>query len=101
MGVDIDRRTGDCIRERSEQSKTREFFMNMKNGKVAACAAVVVMAASLHAGTALAADLVISNWDGYMAKDIAESFKQATGLEIEVVNHGTNEEIMGKIMAGQ
>ncbi|MDI7861673.1 spermidine/putrescine ABC transporter substrate-binding protein [Rhizobiaceae bacterium n13] len=75
--------------------------MNMKNGKVAACAAVVVMAASLHAGAALAADLVISNWDGYMAKDIAESFKQATGLEIEVVNHGTNEEIMGKIMAGQ
>lgn len=75
--------------------------MRMKNGRAAACAAAVVMAASLHAGTALSADLVISNWDGYMAKDIAESFKDATGLEIEVVNHATNEEIMGKIMAGQ
>ena len=51
------------------------------------------------AGTAQAADLVISNWDGYMAKDVAESFKKETGLEIEVVNHATNEEIMGKLMA--
>lgn len=53
------------------------------------------------ASTALSADLTISNWDGYMAKDIAESFKAATGLEIEVVNHATNEEIMGKLMASQ
>lgn len=50
---------------------------------------------------ASAADLVISNWDGYMAKDIAETFKAATGLEIEVVNHATNEEVMGKLMASQ
>ncbi|MCB1445408.1 MAG: spermidine/putrescine ABC transporter substrate-binding protein [Rhizobiaceae bacterium] len=34
-----------------------------------------------------------------MAKDIAETFKAATGLEIEVVNHATNEEVMGKLMA--
>lgn len=54
---------------------------------------------ALTATTALSADLVISNWDGYMAKDIAETFKAATGLEIEVVNHATNEEIMGKLMA--
>jgi spermidine/putrescine transport system substrate-binding protein len=54
---------------------------------------------ALSASTALSADLVISNWDGYMAKDIADSFKAATGLEIEVVNHATNEEIMGKLMA--
>jgi spermidine/putrescine transport system substrate-binding protein len=54
---------------------------------------------TLTAGTALSADLVISNWDGYMAKDIADSFKAATGLTIEVVNHATNEEIMGKLMA--
>ena len=53
------------------------------------------------AGTASAADLVISNWDGYMAPDIADSFKAATGLEIEVVNHATNEEIMGKLMASK
>ena len=50
---------------------------------------------------ASAADLVISNWDGYMAPDIAETFKAATGLEVEIVNHATNEEIMGKLMASQ
>ena len=55
----------------------------------------------LSAGTALSADLVISNWAGYMAPDIAETFKAATGLTIEVVNHATNEEIMGKLMASQ
>jgi spermidine/putrescine transport system substrate-binding protein len=54
---------------------------------------------ALTAGTAQSADLVISNWDGYMAKDIAETFKAATGLTIEVVNHATNEDIMGKLMA--
>ena len=73
--------------------------MKARNGKVALRAAAAVIAMSLTAGTASAADLVISNWDGYMAKDIAESFKAATGLEIEVVNHATNEEIMGKLMA--
>lgn len=54
---------------------------------------------TLSASTALSADLVISNWDAYMPKDIAETFKAATGLEIEIVNHATNEEVMGKIMA--
>lgn len=51
--------------------------------------------------TAAAADLVISNWDGYMAPDIAATFKAATGLEIEVVSHATNEEIMGKLVASK
>ncbi len=65
---------------------------------------VFATAVGLLAATALpawSADLVISNWDGYMAKDIAETFKAETGLEIEVVNHATNEEIMGKLMASQ
>ena len=73
----------------------------MISGSAAARAATAFLAAGLMAGTASAADLVISNWDGYMAKDIAETFKAATGLEIEVVNHATNEEIMGKLMASQ
>ena len=50
---------------------------------------------------AAAADLVVSNWDGYMAPDIADAFKAATGLDVEIVNHATNEEIMGKLMASQ
>ncbi|MBO3758481.1 spermidine/putrescine ABC transporter substrate-binding protein [Ciceribacter sp. L1K22] len=61
--------------------------------------ASVFVLGSLQA--AQAADLVISNWDGYMAPDIADTFKAATGIEIEVVNHATNEEIMGKLMASQ
>src|SRR6218665_2668641 len=84
-----------------EQSKQGSFSVKTKNGLAASCAAAALLAASLAAGTASAADLVISNWDGYMAKDIAETFKAATGLEIEVVNHATNEEIMGKLMASQ
>ncbi len=75
--------------------------MKTNKGRIAACTVAAFVAASLSAGAASAADLVISNWDGYMAKDIAESFKAATGLEIDVVNHATNEEIMGKLMASQ
>ncbi|KJS09160.1 MAG: spermidine/putrescine ABC transporter substrate-binding protein [Hoeflea sp. BRH_c9] len=71
--------------------------MTVKNRFIATCSAVALLAAA----PAGAADLVISNWDGYMAPDIADSFKAATGLELEVVNHATNEEIMGKLMASQ
>jgi spermidine/putrescine transport system substrate-binding protein len=51
------------------------------------------------ASVALADKVVISNWDGYMPKDMAEKFKAATGLELEVAVHATNEEIMGKVTA--
>lgn len=79
------------MRTKSGYARTSAFAVKLL--------AATVLAGS--AGVANAADLVISNWDGYMAKDIAESFKAATGLEIEVVNHATNEEIMGKLMASQ
>jgi spermidine/putrescine transport system substrate-binding protein len=49
--------------------------------------------------TASAANLVISNWDGYMAPDAMDAFKGATGNTGEVVKHATNEEIMGKLVA--
>jgi spermidine/putrescine transport system substrate-binding protein len=48
---------------------------------------------------AQAEKLVISNWDGYMPKDIAEKFKTETGIDLEVAVHATNEEIMGKVTA--
>ncbi len=53
----------------------------------------------LLAAPALAAGLVISNWDGYMAPDAMDAFKAATGNDAEVVVHATNEEIMGKLVA--
>lgn len=49
--------------------------------------------------SAMAEKLVISNWDGYMPKDMAEKFKAATGIELEIAVHATNEEIMGKVTA--
>jgi spermidine/putrescine transport system substrate-binding protein len=58
--------------------------------------ATMLLAASLAA----AADkIVISNWDGYMPKDLPEKFKAETGIEVEVAVHATNEEIMGKVVA--
>ena len=43
-------------------------------------------ALALMASTAaaLADKLVISNWDGYMPKDMAEKFKAETGIDLEV-----------------
>jgi spermidine/putrescine transport system substrate-binding protein len=61
---------------------------------------IVSFAALLLTTTAALADkVVVSNWDGYMPKDMAEKFKAATGLELEVAVHATNEEIMGKVTA--
>jgi spermidine/putrescine transport system substrate-binding protein len=51
------------------------------------------------ASPASAQNLVISNWDGYMAPDTMAAFKAATGVSGEVVVHATNEEIMGKLVA--
>lgn len=56
---------------------------------------------ALLAGPALAQKIVISNWDGYMPADLPEKFKEATGIEVEVALHATNEEIMGKVVAGK
>ncbi len=60
---------------------------------------VFTLVAAGLAFPAHAADLVVSNWDGYMAPDIVETFKAATGLEADVVVQATNEEIMGKLIA--
>lgn len=52
--------------------------------------------------TALSAEgLVVSNWDGYMAPDAIDSFNTASGNSAELVLHGTNEEIMGKLIASK
>mgnify|MGYP003382304594 FL=1 len=64
---------------------------------VKAVAAAALLAVSATA--AWADKIVVSNWDGYMPKDIAEKFKAATGIDLEVSVHATNEEIMGKVTA--
>jgi spermidine/putrescine transport system substrate-binding protein len=71
-------------------------FNNLKAVLVAGIASLAM------AGTASAADkIVISNWDGYMPADMLEKFTAETGIEAELAVHGTNEEIMGKVVAGK
>ena len=53
------------------------------------------------AGMLSAESLVVSNWDGYMAPDAIDAFNKATDNEAELVLHGTNEEIMGKLIASK
>ena len=48
-----------------------------------------------------AEDLVVSNWDGYMAPDAIDNFNAATGNQAQLVLHATNEEIMGKLIASK
>jgi spermidine/putrescine transport system substrate-binding protein len=60
-----------------------------------------IAALALAATPAAADKIVVSNWDGYMPKDMADQFRQATGHELEVTFHATNEEIMGKVTASQ
>ena len=63
--------------------------------KTGAAAAMLMASTSF----AMAEKIVVSNWDGYMPKDIGEKFKAATGIDLEVAVHATNEEIMGKVTA--
>ncbi len=48
---------------------------------------------------AQAEKLVIATWDAYTPKDMVEKFKAATGIDLELSLHATNEEIMGKVTA--
>ena len=76
---------------------------SFKNFSVALWAGVAVLASAGGApGTAAAAGkIVISNWDGYMPADMLERFTAETGIEAELAVHATNEEIMGKVVAGK
>jgi len=74
----------------------------VKLRKIMSAACVAGAAMLLASGLAQAAEkLVISNWDGYMPKDLPEKFKAETGIEVEVAVHATNEEIMGKVVASK
>ncbi|HMB77358.1 MAG TPA: spermidine/putrescine ABC transporter substrate-binding protein [Kiloniellaceae bacterium] len=67
--------------------------------RTAGSLATGLFAIALWAAPATAADLVVSNWDGYMAPDAVETFAAGNGLDAELVFHATNEEIMGKLIA--
>ena len=44
--------------------------------------------------------IVVSIWADYYPADLAESFEQATGIPVTIVNHATNEEVVSKLLAG-
>ena len=74
----------------------------MRKIKLVSAALLAGATMLLATGLAHAADkIVISNWDGYMPKDLPEKFKAETGIEVEVAVHATNEEIMGKVVASK
>jgi spermidine/putrescine transport system substrate-binding protein len=50
-------------------------------------------------GEELGGSIVVSNWDAYMPEDLIPSFEEATGVDVELAIHTTNEDIMGKISA--
>jgi spermidine/putrescine transport system substrate-binding protein len=43
--------------------------------------------------------LTISNWDAYMPEDLIPSFEEATGIDVTLALHDTNETIVGKLQA--
>ena len=51
------------------------------------------------AAVELGGTLVISNWDAYTPENLIPEFEAATGVDVELANHTTNEDIMGKITA--
>jgi spermidine/putrescine transport system substrate-binding protein len=63
-------------------------------------AAGLALAAMAAAPAAAAEKIVISNWDGYMPPDLLANFTKETGIEAEHSVHATNEEVMGKVVAG-
>ena len=60
---------------------------------------LAAVAAMFMSSPAFAEKLVIATWDGYTPKDMVEKFKAATGIDLELAVHATNEEIMGKVTA--
>lgn len=48
-----------------------------------------------------AQSLVISNWDAYTPEDLIPSFTEEYGTSVELTNHATNEEIVGKLLQSE
>ncbi|MEX0755439.1 MAG: spermidine/putrescine ABC transporter substrate-binding protein [Actinomycetota bacterium] len=44
-------------------------------------------------------ELIISNYENYMPEDTIPAFEEATGVDVKVVNHTSNEEVVGKFDA--
>jgi spermidine/putrescine transport system substrate-binding protein len=69
--------------------------MKKASSRFARLSLVMLMSAPLvHAK-----DLVVSNWDGYMAPETTDNFEKLTGAKVITDIHATNEEIIAKVLA--
>ncbi|MEQ6901371.1 spermidine/putrescine ABC transporter substrate-binding protein [Nocardioides sp. YIM 152588] len=41
--------------------------------------------------------IVVSNWEGYMPEDIDALYNEATGADVEITYHATNEDVVAKV----
>jgi spermidine/putrescine transport system substrate-binding protein len=71
----------------------------MKTLFALSCASILLSSTALFNPAAAEGKIVISNWDGYLPKDLLANFTKETGIEAELAIHATNEEIMGKVTA--
>jgi spermidine/putrescine transport system substrate-binding protein len=72
----------------------------MRKSLIGVAVVVIAAAAVWYFYPRPPAKIVISNWDGYMPKELLENFAKDTGIQAEMSVHATNEEIMGKVTAG-
>lgn len=61
--------------------------------------AALAAALSTLAGSAWADSITVMNFANYMPEDILTRFKDATGIDVNLVSTATNEETMGRLMA--
>lgn len=55
-------------------------------------------AEATNTGAADGESIVVSNWDAYTPEELIPSFTADTGINVELTNHATNEEIVSKLL---
>jgi spermidine/putrescine transport system substrate-binding protein len=72
----------------------------MRKAKGLALSLLVTGITLLNAPALSAAELNLYNWTVYINPDILSDFSKETGIEVNLDNYGTNEEMLAKIQAG-
>lgn len=81
----------------------RIIQLRLRGARVLSTGALFILLLALLVGcggVATPSKIVVSNWDAYMPEDLLANFTAETGIEVELALHATNEEIVGKLVAG-
>ena len=84
---------------RVEISPSRSISVAILSGCLIAASGAAVTAQD-EAPDLSGQSLVISNWAEYYPPDLVDRFREATGIDLTIANHATNEEIVAKLTAG-